>query len=477
MSPNGDASTRSHASSIERTRSTASSGPKISSCSTGESAGRSAASVGAANQPRVGHVGGAARDPALRLRGRRVARDALLRLALDHRRDVDLGVGRLADVQHLDRARQPLDQRVVDRLVGEHPRGRRALLARVVERGLHERGHDVVEVGVGVHDHAVLAAHLGHDALQVPLAGRHLRRAAHDLQPDRARAGERDRVHARVADELRADRPLAGQQRQRARRQAGLAQRAHDRERARRRLLGGLEDDRVAGRQPGRDHPERDRDREVPGRDHGDDRRAGASAARCARRGAGSAPRRRPGAPPARSRRARSTRGSRSPRTRRRRPRATAWRVSRTSSAAISSRRSRSHCAARTSTSARSAAGRRPQSLRAGEIERVVDVGLGRDRGLGHDPLRLAGVGRDQRAAGARVVADPHRHLDHRLGVERLQRARELRAHGRPPQLQDRFVCEGLHAGAASSSSSGTPRACSYRNDSLEVFSSSRRTR
>ncbi len=176
----------------------------------------------------VGHVGGAGGDPPGGLRGRGVARDALLGLALDHRRHVDLGVGGLADVQHLDRARQPLDQPVVDRLVREHARGRRALLARVVERGLHERGDDVVEVGVGVHDHAVLAAHLGHDTLQVPLAGRHLGGAADDLEPDRPRAGERDRVHARVADELRADRALAGQQRQRGGGNAGLAQRAHE---------------------------------------------------------------------------------------------------------------------------------------------------------------------------------------------------------------------------------------------------------
>ena len=228
-------------------------------------------------------------------------------------------------MQHLDRAREPLDQPVVDRLVGQHPRGRRALLARVVERRLHQRGHHVVEIGVGVHDHAVLPAHLGHDTLQVPLAGRHLRGAAHDLQPDRAGAGERDRVHARVADQRRADRPLAGQQRQRARRQAGLAQRPHDRERTRRRLLGRLQDDRVAGRQPGRDHPQRDRDREVPGRDHGDDP-ARTPAQLVALAGELDQLRiDRPGAPPARSRRARSTRGSRSPRTRRRPPRATAW--------------------------------------------------------------------------------------------------------------------------------------------------------
>ena len=65
--------------------------------------------------------------------------------------------------------------------------------------------------------------------------------------------------------------PSPGQQRQRVRRHARLAQRAHEHERAAGRLLGRLEHDRVAGRQPGGDHPARDRDREVPRRDHGDD--------------------------------------------------------------------------------------------------------------------------------------------------------------------------------------------------------------
>jgi hypothetical protein len=54
------------------------------------------------------------------------------------------------------------EQRVGDRLVDEDARGRRALLAGVDEGARDDRGHGVVEVGVGVDDHAVLAAHLGH---------------------------------------------------------------------------------------------------------------------------------------------------------------------------------------------------------------------------------------------------------------------------------------------------------------------------
>ena len=86
----------------------------------------------------------------------------------------------LADLQHLDRAREPLDERVGDRLVDEHARGGRALLAGVARtRERDERGDGLVEVGVGVDDDAVLAAHLGDHALEVALAvGRPRRRCA-----------------------------------------------------------------------------------------------------------------------------------------------------------------------------------------------------------------------------------------------------------------------------------------------------------
>ena len=62
--------------------------------------------------------------------------------------------------------------------------------------------------------------------------------------------------------------------------------------------------------------------------------------------------------------------------------------------------------------------------------------------------------------------------------VLELRRAGERKrlALGRAPQLELGLVGERLH-GAASSSSSGTPLACSWRKDSFEVFSSRRRTR
>ena len=61
----------------------------------------------------------------------------------------------------LRRARgEPLHERVRDRLLDDHARGRRAALARGPERALGRGLHREVEVGVGQHHHRVLAAHL-----------------------------------------------------------------------------------------------------------------------------------------------------------------------------------------------------------------------------------------------------------------------------------------------------------------------------
>src|SRR3954447_22901142 len=89
--------------------------------------------------------------------------------------------------------------------------------------------------------------------------------------------------------------------------------------------------------------------------------------------------------------------------------------------------------------------------------------------GGGYDALRVSRIGGRERRA---LIANSQR----KLLLYLTQRAQQLVAHRRSAQLQDRLVGEWLH-GAASSSSSGVPRDCSCRNDSLEVFSSNRRTR
>ena len=126
----------------------------------------------------LGRRAGLEDAPALVARDLQVALDALLRGLLDHRRHVDAEALRLVDQQRLDRAVQALEQAVGDPLVHERAARGAALLAREAERRVGERGDGVVEVGVGVDDHAVLAAHLGDDALEVALAGRELDAAA-----------------------------------------------------------------------------------------------------------------------------------------------------------------------------------------------------------------------------------------------------------------------------------------------------------
>ena len=291
----------------------------------------------------------------------------------------------------------------------ERAGGGGALLARVDEGGGHQRGDDLVEVGVGVHDHAVLAAHLGDHALEVLLAGADLRRLLDDLQADGARAGEGDRVHARVLDQRGADLALAGEQGDGVGGDAALAQRAEEHQRAAGRLLGGLEHDGVA-RWPARRRscPSGIASGKFQGEMTRDDA-AGRVAHRVAL--AGDLQQRRALGDVDRAAR-RSTRGSRSPRTRRRRPPATASRT-RGRRARRPPAGARAATAAARSSASRALLGGRlgPRPRRAGRGgQRAVDlVGRG-GGGARHHALRVARVGGDDLLALAPVLADPHRH-------------------------------------------------------------------
>ena len=89
-----------------------------------------------------------------------------------------------------------------------------------------------------------------------------------DLEADRPRAREGDRRDTRMPDERGAHVALAGQELDGRGRHAALAQRLDAGEPGCRRLLGGLQDHGVAGRERAGHHARRDREREVPGRDH-----------------------------------------------------------------------------------------------------------------------------------------------------------------------------------------------------------------
>ena len=220
-------------------------------------------------------------------------------------------------IDQLRRPDQAVDQLVEDRAEADHPGGGRALLAGVAEGAGHDGRDGLVEVGVGVDDDGVLAAHLGHHPLDVALAGLVDGGVLDDRQADRRRAGEGHERHLGPGHQLGADLLAhAGQEGQRPRRHARLQQDLHQAVGDPRRLLGRLEQHGVAGHQRRRHHPAGDGQREVPG---GDDdahppRLVAVGVASPPAPG-GSARRPRGAAPPGRS-----TRRSRWPRPRRRRP-------------------------------------------------------------------------------------------------------------------------------------------------------------
>ena len=175
----------------------------------------------------------------------------------------------MADPQLPGRPRHPLEHLVVDGVDHDQPGQGRALLSRVPEGRADDDGDGLVEVGVGVDDEGVLAPHLGDDPLDVALAGTVDGRGLDDVEADVLGAGEGDERHVGVLDQVGADVLAdAGQEGEHARRQPARGQRLDQPRRHRRRLLGRLEEHRVARDQGGRHHPGGDGEGEVP---RGDD--------------------------------------------------------------------------------------------------------------------------------------------------------------------------------------------------------------
>src|SRR5690348_16729287 len=139
---------------------------------------------------------------------------------------------------------------------------RRAVLARVPERGLHcALDEIVVDPGVVQNDEGALAPHLQPDALQVALGG-----ISQEACADARRAGEGDRIDVRVAANRRTRRfTQAWQYVQYAIRNAGILRQLGKSKQAERRLLGWLDDDRAPRRKGRRKFPCRHEQGKVPG--------------------------------------------------------------------------------------------------------------------------------------------------------------------------------------------------------------------
>ena len=107
------------------------------------------------------------------------------------------------------------------------------------------------------------------------------------------------------------------------------------------------------------------------------------------------------------------------------------------------------------------------------------NIGRRRAGGARDEPFRIARVGRVKvLAVGPAVGADHHRHCQRQVAIDLVQGVLDLRADSGAPKLQHGLIGERGHAaGGASSTSSDSPCIVRKRNESLLVFSSSRRTR
>ena len=149
------------------------------------------------------------------------------------------------------------DQLVGDRLDRDEGRDRHAPLPRRAEAGVDGGVRGEVEVGVGQHEHVVLRAAEGLDALAV-------RRARLvDVLRDRGRADERHRLDVGVRQQRVDGLLVAVDDLHDAVGQPGLLPQRGDRESRRRVLLRRLEHDGVAARDGDGDEPHRHHGREV----------------------------------------------------------------------------------------------------------------------------------------------------------------------------------------------------------------------
>lgn len=185
---------------------------------------------------------------------------------LVQQRAVEHVAGRLADRGRAQRLVQARDELVVQVAVHDQVAQRGAALAGRAPAGEQRALHRQVQVGVGGHDHRVLAAQLQARALQVASA------ELADAGADRAGTGEADLVdRARLQGGLQA---LEGRlaigvdEVEHAARHAGAPRQLGDRAGGGRGVLGGLPHHGVAAQQRRDDVPGGHRDREVARGDH-----------------------------------------------------------------------------------------------------------------------------------------------------------------------------------------------------------------
>ena len=142
---------------------------------------------------------------------------------------------------------QFLEELVVDALVDDGARAGRALLALEAESGRGYAFDGGVDIGVGIDDDGVFAAHFEDGALDPELARLLLRGALVDVQSDFARAGESDVANLRMRHQRIAEaRAAAGAEVHDAFGHAAFFEQFDELRRNRRRIARRLQDDGVA---------------------------------------------------------------------------------------------------------------------------------------------------------------------------------------------------------------------------------------
>ena len=172
---------------------TASTGPKISSCSSFDLAGMSA-NDGGPDVIAFSGFGGAlaAGDEAsIFFALLDVVENRLHRAFVDHRAHAGV-FGGIADGDFFHAGFELFEKLVVDALVDDGAGAGRALLALEAECGLRDAFDGGVDVGIGVDDDGVFAAHFEDGALDPDLAGSLRGGDFVDVQSDFAGAGEGD---------------------------------------------------------------------------------------------------------------------------------------------------------------------------------------------------------------------------------------------------------------------------------------------
>ena len=180
----------------------------------------------------------------------------------DHRTDHAGDVEAVADPHAARERGEPVDERVVDRVVHADARARHAVLSLQEERRHGDAGDREFEVGIVHHDDRRLAAEFERDLFEVA------ERGLDDLASGRGRAGERDLVDpvmrgqrgARRRAETRHDVDDAG-------RKARFEREFAEQQDRQRRFFRRLDDDRAAGGQRRRELEDRGRQRHVPRHD------------------------------------------------------------------------------------------------------------------------------------------------------------------------------------------------------------------